>query len=838
MERYQSGDYAAAIALWQNALQQYERDRDHPSEAIVVENLALAYQQVGQSERAIIYWQRAVKLARQIGTLAQVGRLLTAQAQTHSWLGQLRPAIALLCTADGLAQTNSSPFNPEHCAAGSAVQIARSTEDVALEAAALGSLGDVYRLSGNYATAIAALESGLKLAPTIDQPAYQSAMLTSLGNVYSSRAQRRYRRAESATLRGAQTEATELQQTARQDDAAALSYLQQSFQLAQSRADRLAQVRSRLSALPLYYRQSAFSEAQAAVTQIRGLLTQLPDSRDRVYAAIDLARLGYPAAGTTASLRCSSSLQSPEAAGLLREAVAVAERLQDARARSFAYGSLGHREECRGDYATAFALTQQARLAANQDLAANDSLYLWEWQTARILNAQGKPGEAIAVYEQAIASLEAIRGDILTANRDLQFDFRDTVEPVYRELVALRLSLEPSPNVATKSEPRSLPDRERNLSMILSTLDALKLAELQNYFGDDCVITAINQPGAAVKLADNTTAILSSIILGDRTAVILSLPNQEQRVAWIPIDNQRLRQEVIQFRRGLESFFDPFNPAIAQQLYDWLIRPFATDLTQAQIKTLVFVQDGILRSVPMAALHDGQQFLIQRYAVATTPSLALTDFRPLQPKNLRVLALGLTQSATIGGRQFPALDNVSAEIQAVTREIPGSKPLIDQDFTRDRMRQELSTERYPLIHIATHGEFASDPEDTFLITGDRQRLTITELEALIRQVARGQDAIDLLTLTACQTAVGDDRAALGLAGVAVQAGARSALASLWFINDAATADLAAQFYANLGEPNTNRAIALQRAQQSLIEAGGVYAHPAYWAPFVLVGNWL
>jgi CHAT domain-containing protein len=824
VDRYQTGDLTGALTVWKAALTRYAQSRDRENEAIVVENLARTYQHLGQSEAAIDYWRRGVKLYHQLGNLPQVGRLLVEQAQAHSHLGQSQQAIDLLCQP-----------NPDgQCRPESALQIARTAQVADLEAAALGSLGDAYRLSGNFNAAIETLQASLNLAQTIDHPAYQISALNSLGNAYSSRAQRSYRRASSALQAGSQRQATSLQQIGTTDDAKALEYLRQSLELARSQNNLSAQLRSLLSAIPLHYRTNDTTAATTNWQAATQLLARLPDSRERVYAAIDLARLLQPIAPTetVSLLKCPLADQSVPAEALLQQAIAIAQRIQDPRAESFALGGLGRIYECRRDYPQALSITASARLSAEQDLQSKDSLYLWEWQTARILKAQRQPSAAIAAYEQALATLEAIRSDILNANRDVQFDFRDTVEPIYRELVALRLGII---ETATSHTPKLKPQNS-SLTAVLNTMDSLKLAELQNYFGNDCVIVVANR-SRNLSAEAQATATFHSIILDDRTAIVLTLPNQEQRIAWVEAGNPQLRQSVIQFRRGLETFFEEFNPKSAQQLYDWIVRPFEADLQQAQVKTLVFVQDGILRSVPMAALHDGNQFLIQKYAIATTLSLSLTDFRPADP-TLRALAMGLTQSVTIDGRQFQALASVGEEIQAVTVKLPGSKPLLDDEFTRDRLRQELSNQRYSVIHIATHGEFGSDPEDTFLVTGDQQKLTITELDTLIRQFAQGQDTIDLLSLTACKTAVGEDRAALGLAGVAVQAGARSALASLWSINDAATADVATLFYAELHNGTASKAVALQQAQRSLIESGGNFTHPAYWAPFILVGNWL
>jgi CHAT domain-containing protein len=278
-------------------------------------------------------------------------------------------------------------------------------------------------------------------------------------------------------------------------------------------------------------------------------------------------------------------------------------------------------------------------------------------------------------------------------------------------------------------------------------------------------------------------------------------------------------------------------------MYDWLIRPFEADLQQTQVKTLVFVQDGIFRSVPMAALHDGTHFLVQRYAIATTPSLTLTDPKQLNRTALRVLALGLTKAAKIDNESFQALPNVSQEIDGIKQSIPNSKQLLDEEFTRDRLKQELSQTVYPIIHVATHGKFGTDPKDTFIVTGDDRKLTLSDLDQLIRNVSRNTEPLELISLTACETAVGNDRSALGLAGVAVQAGARSALASLWTVNDATTAELSKEFYARLRTPNLSKSDALQDVQKSFIEGkvaidGKQYTHPAYWAPFVLIGNWL
>jgi CHAT domain-containing protein len=254
------------------------------------------------------------------------------------------------------------------------------------------------------------------------------------------------------------------------------------------------------------------------------------------------------------------------------------------------------------------------------------------------------------------------------------------------------------------------------------------------------------------------------------------------------------------------------------------------ELTAAQLKTLVFIQDTVLRQVPMAALHDGQQFLIQKYAIATTPSLSLTTRTTNEQRYSGALIMGLT----VERPPFNALTNVRAEVSGV-QNILGGTELLDRKFTLATVQAQLQKNSYPVVHIATHGKFGVDSANTFLLTFD-SRITLEQIDEVLR-ARRSQQPVELLTLSACQTAAGDNRAALGIAGVAVRAGVRSALASLWNINDQATVPLIEEFYTQLEQPNVTKAEALQKAQLKAL-ANMEYAHPAVWSPFILIGNWL
>jgi CHAT domain-containing protein len=233
----------------------------------------------------------------------------------------------------------------------------------------------------------------------------------------------------------------------------------------------------------------------------------------------------------------------------------------------------------------------------------------------------------------------------------------------------------------------------------------------------------------------------------------------------------------------------------------------------------------------MGALHNGKKFLIQDYAIAITPGLNLTDPKPIRRDQVRVLALGLTESV----QDFPGLPYVSGELQAI-HELLGGRSLLNQDFVVARVGEELRKEPFSILHIASHGHFGKDVEDTFVLAFDA-RLTMDLLGDYVGLFRFREEPLDLLTLSACETAAGDDRAALGLAGIAIRAGARSALATLWHVSDPASYRLVVEFYRRLQEPGVSRASALQAAQLALLKDPR-YDHPCYWAPFLLINNWL
>ena len=494
--------------------------------------------------------------------------------------------------------------------------------------------------------------------------------------------------------------------------------------------------------------------------------------------------------------------------------------LLDHRRRSRELGYQAQQALDAGQTGRALALYRQAVFAAQQ-ADAPDLLYRWQWPIGRLLRQQGDRDGAILAYQQAVDHLQRIRPDFTHGLDDPGAAFRASVGDAFTELADLLLQ-------RAAGQPTAAA-READLRAARDTLEALKTAEVRDYFQDECV-TALQSRTVVLDRPPERTAIIYPILLPDRLELLLSTAAGLQQIT-VPVDRHTLTGVVRDFRRYLEKRTSREYLPLAQRLYGWLIQPLQPALDARQIDTLVMAPDDALRAIPLAALHDGQGFLVSRYAIATTPGLTLTDLRPIARQGMRPLLSGLTQAV----QGFPALEYVEEELNAIHTAYGGTV-LEDQAFRIPGLQQELRQTPYTIVHIASHGQFASNVSDTFLLTFD-DKLTLDRLEQFLALSRYREQPVELLTLSACQTAAGDDRAALGLAGIAVKAGARSALATLWFINDQATALLVTEFYRQLQNPDRSKAQALQQAQLMLLRDRR-YRHPGYWAPFLLIGNWL
>jgi CHAT domain-containing protein len=709
-----------------------------------------------------------------------------------------------------------------------AAQLYEQTGKPMEQSQALVAAAQASEAMGQVTQALQQLELALALAQQSEDKAWTATVLSGLGHAYLAGRQpdaampHLTQALETAPQQAVRVIAgihnnLGLAQVAQKKMPKALASFTEAANKAAEAGDRPLTVRARINAGRTALALNQPEAARDWFDQALGGLKDLEPSHEKATGLIQIG-LGYHQLRTAIPANATAILL--RAAGALVEAGDVSDKIGDVRTRSYADGYLGHLYETEHRYAEALQLTRQAIFAA-QAANAPESLYRWEWQLGRLLAATGKLDEAIAAYYRAADVLKPIRMEVAAAMSVDAGSSEDSIRPLFIEqadLLLQRATLTPDAKAA-----------EEYLRFARDAIENYKAAELRDYFRDQCV-DALQAKLTKLDTISPTTAVIYPIVFPDRTELLASFSSRILRYS-VHITSDELTKEVRAFRRKVEKRTTLEYLDHSQKLYDWLIRPVESELIRQKIQTLVFVPDGALRTIPFSALHDGKSFLIQQYAIAMTPGLYLTDPRPLNLEKLRTLAGGLITSV----QGFPSLPYVAEEVQSI-RTLFQADQLINEQFRIGLLEQELRESRYGILHIATHGKFSTDANDSFLLTFDG-KLTMSKLDQLIGLFRFRQDPLELLTLSACQTAVGDDRAALGLAGVAIKAGARSALATLWFINDEASAELIAEFYRQLRDPSVSKAVALQRAQIKLL-GDRVYDHPAYWSPFLLLNNWL
>jgi len=803
-ESYANGRFSEAARTWQLAAKAFQSQEDIVNHAQALNNLSLAYQQLGlysDANQVIINSVNSLQAEKleniskeQLQVLAQA---LNIQGQLHLVLGRIEKALAtwqesaavynqvgdhlgivgsLLNQAQALQKLG---FNRQAVKTLNSVNDhLNSTPNTLLKVASLRSLGNTLRMVGELNSSQQLLQQSLRLAQQLKSSSDISATLLSLGN--TARVQ--------------------------QDTKAALDFYQQ----AAKSKDPATQLQARLNLLRLLLDTKQVNTAQSLVAQIRSQLSQLPANHTTIYAQINFAqsliRLGQV---------------TPADARQLALAIQKAQELEDRQAHAYALGTLGAMYEQNKQWSEAQNLTQQALILA-QSLDAPNITYRFSWQLGRLLKAQGDLQGAIASYTEAVNSLKSLRHDLVAINSDMQFNFRDEVEPVYRELVALLLH----------SQDNFQPG-QKNLVQARDVIESLQLAELNNFFRAACLEGKPIQIDQVVDRDDPSAAVIYPIILAERLEVILKLPGQPLRHYQTKIAQDELEKRIMQLRQLLtKEYMLPKAHSSSKQIYDWLLRPAETDLVAHKVKTLVFVMDGVLRNIPMAAIYDGQQYVIEKYAVVMTSGLQLLPPHSIRQVKLKALTAGLTEAR----QGFAALDNVKRELAQIESKVP-SAVLLNQTFTSAALESKINSDPFSIVHLATHGQFSSQADKTFVVAWDKP-IGVNELNSLL-EVRSDQvnNSIELLVLSACETATGDSRAVLGLAGVAVRAGARSTVASLWSIDDESTALFMGQFYQELTQSKRNKAEALRQAQLALLQSPN-YAHPRYWSAYVLVGNWL
>lgn len=807
---YQAGRFTEAVTILQQAVRTYQRESNNLAQATALTNLSLVYQQLDSWKEAYAAINSSLKLlgwdntnqklnvkhpkSELLSILAQTlniqGGLQLAQGQADASLKTSQHAEQIWRTLGDKAGVTRSRINSAQALRVSGFdrrsldilnevsQELLSSPDSLVKVTALRNLGITEQQLGYLDRSSKNLNFSLQIAQRLQLPSEISLTELSLGN------------------------------TAR-----ALGNIEDAitdYKNAATGLNPLTKAQAQINLLSLLIENKRQAEAKTLIPTIQAELANLPTNQAGIYARINFAR----------TLTKIGIVNKKDIAEILATSVQKAKTIGDQRAESYALGSLGEVYEQNSQWLEAQDLTQQALFIA-QNIAASDIAYRWEWQLGRLLKARGDIHSAISAYDAAVATLQSLRRDLVAVNREVQFNFRDRIEPIYRQSVELLL----------QEKGQGKPDLDKARQRI----EGLQIAELDNFFREACLSNKFVVLDKVVDSKNQNTAILYPIILDNHLDVILKLPKKQLMHTTSTVNRQEVEQVITKMRETIvEPDANQEFQVVSQKLYNWLIKPVESDLKNSKVNTLVFIPDGLLKNIPMSALYDGKEYLLKNYAVAVSPGLQLFTPKPLAQKKLNALAAGL--SLPPKNEMFAPLPDVKVELESIRQSGISTTTLLDEKFRSTTLEKDINARPFQIIHLATHGQFSSKAKDTFILAADR-RINVSEFDSLLRSRERkGAEPVELLFLSACQTAVGDSRAALGLAGVALRAGARSTLASLWQIGDNSTAKFVEEFYHQLKAGKTT-AGALREAQLKLLKTNE-YNRPMYWAPYVLVGNWL
>lgn len=806
---YQTGRFTQAVIILQQAVRIYQQESNNLGQAAALTNLCVVYQQLGSWKEAYATIDNSLNLLgwdeinQKLNINNPKSELLEILAQTLNIQGELQLA---------QGQTDASIKTSQQ-----AEQIWKKLGDTAGVTRSQINQAQALRVAGFYRRSLNILEEVSKHLQTQPDSLVKVTALRSLGNVLQQlgeleSSQKNLQQSLEIAQRLQLPLEISLTEFSLGNTARSLSNIKDAIAHYENAAkiapNPLAKVQALINQLSLLVENQRITEAKSLIPTIQSQLPNLPTNQAGIYARINFAQT------------LTTIANKKDIAEILASSAHQAKIIGDERAESYALGSLGEVYEQNQQLQEAEDLTQQGLFLAEK-IDALDIAYRLEWQLGRLLKAQGNIKAAISAYDAAVTTLQSLRSDLVAVNRDVQFNFRDRIEPLYRQSVELIL--------------QEIGQGKPDLDKARQRMEALQVAELDNFFREACLSNQFVVLDKVVDRDNPNTAIFYPIILDNQLEIILKLPNQPMIHKTSVANHQQVERVITQMR---ETIVEPDTnqkfKAVSQQLYNWLIKPVETELKNSKVNTLVFIPDGMLRNLPMSALYDGNEYLVQKYSVAVSPGLQLFTPKPLAQKKLNALAGGLSQPPK--NEKFAPLPNVTVELKLIQELGISTTTLLDKNFTSTNLAKTINAQAFKVVHLATHGQFSSQEKDTFILAADG-RINVSELDSLLK--SREQkliEPVELLVLSACETAAGDNRAALGLAGVALRAGARSTLASLWQIGDNSTALFIEEFYRQLVSGKTT-AEALRFAQLKLLEAPE-YNRPMYWAPYVLVGNWL
>ncbi|GAB4178121.1 MAG: hypothetical protein Fur006_10320 [Coleofasciculaceae cyanobacterium] len=857
-----------ALAFHQQALVIFRNLKNSWGEAAVLTDLGITYSNLSQFQQAIELYQKALEINRKLSNTQAEAYTLVNQSESYLALGQFKQGIE---------------------AAQQSVAIFQRIGDRNGEATALTALGSAYYFTGEYQQTIILNQQSLELYRKLGNQYGEVNALINLGNVYHALGQYPQSiEAEQEALTIARqlgirsTEAVAISNQGFSYNMMgqyqkALELHQQSLAIAREIGNRYLEANALVNIGFDQDKLKQYSQALDTYQQALAITREIDNPR---YEGYLLDYLG----------NVYQALKQPhQAEELYQKSLAIARDIGDREREGRVLNSIAslYAEQNQPDLAIIFykqsvnvreSIRQNFRKLSHEQQESYTQTVAGTYRAlADLLLAQGRVLEAQQVLELLkIQELRDYTRDTRTGGTTQGTTLNPLEQPIpaaYNDKIALGNQLTQCEQQKCPQRSQLIAQREAANDKFTILVDRLKKLLREQEIKDPAQLQSNEFTRAAqdVILANpNTkTVLIYPLVLDDKLWLVWGSQAGKAGIVFdskeIPVTRKQLSATVGELQTLLSNRNSNLKDLqkVSQQLYQWLIAPIRPQLEQNGVKQIVFSLDRATRYIPMAALHDGKQYLIENFAISTILT-AKTDTYDKLSANIQddpVLGLGVTQAVP----GFAPLPAVKAELDGIIR-IPNNPQdsngiypgleLFDRDFTETALREKVSD--YRILHIATHGQFVpGNPEDSFLVMSDGKKLSIPTIRS-ITALANTH----LVVLSACETGKGGvDKEGLEVAGIGhyfLLSGAKSVMASLWLVNDPATSLLMRRFYQNLSQGNISKAEALRQSQLDFIQgkltvkdttdrAGSrryiegqpsvdSLAHPYYWAPFILIGN--
>jgi CHAT domain-containing protein/Tfp pilus assembly protein PilF len=904
-----SDDEDRALLAYQQALKVARQLKDLRGQGRILANVGVAYANLDQQEMAISYYQQSAKLFHSSGDRQRELAISVNLAICYERLGRYDEAIGYYARALSAAREQRNRFLEAHSLAGlgwnhfslgnydkavdydeQALPVLREVKDRKTEGMTLHNLGIVYHETSRFDDALHYYQEALQILREVKDRRGEAAVLANIGRLNE-----------------------DLGQFDR-----AVAFLEQTLSVQREIKDRGREAVT-LTDLAGAYRD--LNDYQKALQSDEQALSILGEINDRGFQVITLKDIGL----TYASLG-----QQRKAIGYYNQALALERDVKGSNNDAEILNALGEANRSLPDSAKAISYHTQALAASRvtKDLG-EESLALTGLMNA--WNDMGQRRLATFYGKQSVNALQSLRSSIRGLDQDLQKSFLKKNEKPYHALAELliaegrlgeaeqvlgllkrdeyfeyirrdageraslsgRADFTPeevdweqryreiggrlmaigaergeliTKKTLTSAETRYLQQIEEDLKAGNIAFDKF-LGDLTQHFSAKPEVNAKvveelrEEEGFMADLRELPAGTVAIYTLAgdDKFHAILRTPDAQKAYEY-PIKAVDLNRKVFEFREAVQDPRRDPRP-LAAQLYEILIAPMAEDLQQAKAQTLMWSLDGVLRYLPLAALYDGRQYLIEQYRISVMTLASNTRLKDRPSEEWSLAGFGVTK----GHGDAEPLPDVAYELAGINAILPGEVRL-DEQFTESSMRETLF-KRHPVVHIASHFRFQpGDESKSFLLLGDGAHLSLAELKTLPNLFG----GVQLLTLSACNTALGDGTEVEGFGTLAQRQGAKAVVASLWPVADNSTSLMMREFYRiRESTPGITKLEALREAQLELLrgvakfesnqsrrgdlysiegdkvlplfkgEAGpSPYAHPYYWAPFFLMGNWL